>query len=78
MTYFLTNDYDQNPGSKGVGKTTLVHRFLEREEAPRQTLALEYTFGRYQSLSSFSRILHIFKSELIISINTAGRQIRTW
>ena len=33
-------------GSKGVGKTTLIHRFLEREEAPKQTLALEYTFGR--------------------------------
>ena len=33
-------------GSKGVGKTTLIHRFLERDEAPKQTLALEYTFGR--------------------------------
>ena len=33
-------------GSKSVGKTTLIHRFLERDEAPKQTLALEYTFGR--------------------------------
>ena len=40
-----------NIGSKGVGKTTLVHRFLEREEAPRQTLALEYTFGRLAIMS---------------------------
>ena len=33
-------------GSKGVGKTTLIHRFVERTEAPKPTLALEYTFGR--------------------------------
>ena len=33
-------------GSKGVGKTSLIHRFLERDEAAKQTLALEYTFGR--------------------------------
>jgi hypothetical protein len=33
-------------GSKGVGKTTLIHRFLEREEAAKPTLAMEYTFGR--------------------------------
>ena len=33
-------------GSKGAGKTSLIHRFLERDEAAKQTLALEYTFGR--------------------------------
>lgn len=33
-------------GSKNVGKTTLIHRLLERQEAPKPTLALEYTFGR--------------------------------
>ena len=33
-------------GSKNTGKTTLIHRFLERQEAPKPTLALEYTFGR--------------------------------
>ena len=33
-------------GSKNVGKTTLVHRFVERTETPKPTLALEYTFGR--------------------------------
>ena len=31
---------------RGVGKTSLIHRFLERDEAAKQTLALEYTFGR--------------------------------
>ncbi len=29
-----------------MGKTTLIHRFLEREEAAKPTLAMEYTFGR--------------------------------
>ena len=33
-------------GSKMSGKTTLIHRFLEREEAAKPTLAMEYTFGR--------------------------------
>jgi dynein light intermediate chain 2 len=33
-------------GSKSVGKTTLIHRFVERTETPKPTLALEYTFGR--------------------------------
>lgn len=28
------------------GKTTLLQRFLDREEPPRTTLALEYTYGR--------------------------------
>ena len=59
MAYFLTNDYDQNPGSKGVGKTTLVHRFLEREEAPRQTLALEYTFGRFPIINLLLNLVQL-------------------
>ena len=33
-------------GSKGVGKTTLIHRFLDSSDAAKATLALEYTFGR--------------------------------
>ena len=33
-------------GSRGVGKTTLVHRFLDSQDSPKPTLALEYTFGR--------------------------------
>ena len=50
-TFFPCDKCHCNIGSKGVGKTTLVHRFLEREEAPRQTLALEYTFGRLAIMS---------------------------
>ena len=33
-------------GSKGVGKTTLIHRFLDSQDSAKPTLALEYTFGR--------------------------------
>ncbi|XP_041469369.1 cytoplasmic dynein 2 light intermediate chain 1-like isoform X1 [Lytechinus variegatus] len=33
-------------GSKNAGKTSIILRFLEKEEAPKPTIALEYTFGR--------------------------------
>uniref|UniRef100_A0A8B9HXC8 Cytoplasmic dynein 2 light intermediate chain 1 n=1 Tax=Astyanax mexicanus TaxID=7994 RepID=A0A8B9HXC8_ASTMX len=33
-------------GSKSGGKTTILLRCLDRDEAPKPTLALEYTFGR--------------------------------
>ncbi|NWI47786.1 DC2L1 protein, partial [Picathartes gymnocephalus] len=33
-------------GNKTGGKTTIILRCLEREESPKPTLALEYTFGR--------------------------------
>ncbi|XP_018621541.2 cytoplasmic dynein 2 light intermediate chain 1 [Scleropages formosus] len=33
-------------GSKAGGKTTIVLRCLDRDETPKSTLALEYTFGR--------------------------------
>lgn len=28
------------------GKTTMVYRFLEKEETPKPTLAMDYSFGR--------------------------------
>jgi dynein light intermediate chain 2 len=33
-------------GSKSAGKTSMILRFLEKEEHPKPTTALEYTFGR--------------------------------
>ncbi len=33
-------------GSAGAGKSTLVYRFLDRQEAAKPTLALEYTYAR--------------------------------
>ena len=44
-------------GSQSVGKTTLIHRFVERSEAPKPTLALEYTFGRKNN-QQLSRVMH--------------------
>jgi len=48
-------------GSKSVGKTTLIHRFLEREEAPKQTLALEYTFGRKTNQNLIKDVCHLWE-----------------
>lgn len=33
-------------GSKQSGKSTAIYRFLNRDDVPKPTLALEYTFGR--------------------------------
>ncbi|KAI5108232.1 cytoplasmic dynein 2 light intermediate chain 1, partial [Silurus meridionalis] len=33
-------------GSKNGGKTTILFRCIDRDEAPKPTMALEYTFGR--------------------------------
>lgn len=33
-------------GSKNSGKTSMILRFLDRDEAPKPTTALDYTFGR--------------------------------
>ncbi|XP_033102779.1 cytoplasmic dynein 2 light intermediate chain 1-like isoform X2 [Anneissia japonica] len=33
-------------GGKESGKTTIICRFLDREDIPKSTIALEYTFGR--------------------------------
>ncbi|XP_072165799.1 cytoplasmic dynein 2 light intermediate chain 1-like [Diadema setosum] len=33
-------------GSKNAGKTSIILRFLEKDETPKPTIALEYTFGR--------------------------------
>ncbi|XP_045768832.1 cytoplasmic dynein 2 light intermediate chain 1 isoform X2 [Maniola jurtina] len=36
-------------GSKSVGKSSLLHSFLEKSDRPRETLVLEYSFGRKSS-----------------------------
>ncbi|XP_067625190.1 cytoplasmic dynein 2 light intermediate chain 1 [Eurosta solidaginis] len=36
-------------GSRGAGKSTALHKFFEREDNPRPTLALEYSYGRRTS-----------------------------
>ncbi|CAM4727206.1 hypothetical protein PO909_019249 [Leuciscus waleckii] len=44
--HFLTQRTVFFMGSKAGGKTTILLRFLDRDEAAKPTLALEYTFGR--------------------------------
>ena len=46
-------------GSKNVGKSTLIHRFLETQDSAKPTLALEYTFGRKtnNNLAKVSKII---------------------
>ncbi|KOB67113.1 Uncharacterized protein OBRU01_20374 [Operophtera brumata] len=50
-------------GSKEVGKSTLLCTFLERTETPRETLVLEYSFGRRsnQKQSIEKTICHIWE-----------------
>ncbi|XP_069686757.1 cytoplasmic dynein 2 light intermediate chain 1 [Periplaneta americana] len=48
-------------GSKSVGKTSLIHRFLDRNETAKQTLALEYTFGRKAGKSLVKDVCHIWE-----------------
>ena len=45
-------------GSKEVGKTTLIHRFLESQDSAKPTLALEYTFGH--NLAKVNQSFYIF------------------
>ncbi|XP_008319860.2 cytoplasmic dynein 2 light intermediate chain 1 [Cynoglossus semilaevis] len=49
-------------GSKAGGKTTLLLRCLDRDEPPKPTLALEYTFGRRaRGHSSPKDIVHLWE-----------------
>jgi len=49
-------------GSKSAGKTTLIYRFLNRDEVPKPTLALEYSFGRQARSTSLTKdVCHIWE-----------------
>ncbi|XP_063227498.1 cytoplasmic dynein 2 light intermediate chain 1 [Bacillus rossius redtenbacheri] len=70
-------------GSKDVGKSSLVHRFLDRDEPAKQTLALEYTFGRKAGRSLVKDVCHIWElgggtmypSLLATPLAAAGRNL---
>nr|WAW84856.1 cytoplasmic dynein 2 light intermediate chain [Halisarca dujardinii] len=42
-------------GNSNAGKTSLVLKFLERDETPKPTMGLEYTFGRRSKGSNMSK-----------------------
>ncbi|XP_075225368.1 cytoplasmic dynein 2 light intermediate chain 1-like isoform X2 [Lycorma delicatula] len=48
-------------GSKGSGKSTLIDKFLDRNEIEKPTLALEYSFGRKAGKSLVKDICHIWE-----------------
>ncbi|KAJ3054405.1 Cytoplasmic dynein 2 light intermediate chain 1 [Rhizophlyctis rosea] len=49
-------------GSKHSGKTSIVFRFLDREEAPTPTVGLEYTFGRRtRGVNAVKDVTHIWE-----------------
>ncbi|XP_046587099.1 cytoplasmic dynein 2 light intermediate chain 1 isoform X1 [Neodiprion lecontei] len=48
-------------GSKGVGKTTMVYRFLEKEESPKATIAMDYSFGRKAGKSLVKDVVHVWE-----------------
>lgn len=71
-------------GSKTGGKTTILFRCIERDEAPKPTMALEYTFGRRAKAQNTPKdIVHLWElgggtslSELI-QIPITPHSIRT-
>ncbi|KAI8927050.1 hypothetical protein BC831DRAFT_497796 [Entophlyctis helioformis] len=49
-------------GSKGAGKSSMIMRFLDRDEAPSPSVALEYTFGRRtRGVNSTKDVTHIWE-----------------
>ncbi|XP_049780347.1 cytoplasmic dynein 2 light intermediate chain 1 [Schistocerca cancellata] len=48
-------------GNKGVGKTSLIYRFLDRNETAKPTLALEYAYGRKSGKSLVKDVCHIWE-----------------
>ncbi|XP_053970991.1 cytoplasmic dynein 2 light intermediate chain 1 [Hylaeus volcanicus] len=47
-------------GRKGVGKTTMIFRFLEKDETPKPTIAMDYSFGRKAGKSLVKNIAHVW------------------
>ncbi|XP_013396318.1 cytoplasmic dynein 2 light intermediate chain 1 [Lingula anatina] len=49
-------------GSKNSGKTSIILRFLDRDETPKPTTALEYTYGRRARASNLAKdVAHIYE-----------------
>lgn len=53
-------------GSKNGGKTTIILRCLDREEPPKPTLALEYTYGRR---AKGHNIVSVFLSDIALPVH---------
>ncbi|XP_055680687.1 cytoplasmic dynein 2 light intermediate chain 1 [Lutzomyia longipalpis] len=56
-------------GSQNVGKSTIINRYLDREEGPKSTLALEYSYGRRSSPGQGvqKQICHVWELGTIVN-----------
>lgn len=43
-------------GSKDAGKTSLIQRFLERDETPKPTVGLDFCYGRKSKQNNMSQV----------------------
>ncbi|KAJ3259207.1 Cytoplasmic dynein 2 light intermediate chain 1 [Boothiomyces macroporosus] len=48
-------------GSSGCGKTSIINRFLDKDETPSPSVGLEYTFGRRTRKNETKDITHIYE-----------------
>ncbi|XP_014221235.1 cytoplasmic dynein 2 light intermediate chain 1 [Trichogramma pretiosum] len=48
-------------GSREVGKTTMIYRFLEKEDTPKPTLAMDYAYGRKAGKNLVKDIVHVWE-----------------
>ncbi|XP_066592267.1 cytoplasmic dynein 2 light intermediate chain 1 [Prorops nasuta] len=67
-------------GSKGVGKTTMIHRFLEKDDTPKPTIAIDYSFARKSGKSLAKNIVHVWEigytSSSLITAAIAGSSLK--
>ncbi|GAB6021630.1 Cytoplasmic dynein 2 light intermediate chain 1 [Chamberlinius hualienensis] len=68
-------------GNSKSGKTSFIYRFLNREENPRPTLALEYTFGRQSKANDVTKsVCHIWElggGNLFLDLMTIPATLKT-
>ncbi|XP_076624286.1 cytoplasmic dynein 2 light intermediate chain 1 isoform X1 [Colletes latitarsis] len=62
-------------GSKGVGKTTMLYRFLEKDEAPKPTITMNYSFGRKAGKSLVKNTVHVWDTGDITSSVIAAAMV---
>ncbi|XP_051154726.1 cytoplasmic dynein 2 light intermediate chain 1 isoform X2 [Leptopilina boulardi] len=48
-------------GSQGVGKTTMIYRFLDKDDTPKSTIAMDYSFGRKAGKSLIKDVIHVWE-----------------
>ncbi|KAL9925807.1 cytoplasmic dynein 2 light intermediate chain 1 [Glossina fuscipes] len=73
-------------GSGGVGKSTIINKFLDRDENPRPTLALQFSYGRRSRSSEYGQkqVLNIWEvgslrnTEQLVEVTLKGQNLSTF